>query len=426
MLIRTTTDPTYELLNGLWVPTRPLRIARHPKGRRVRAFRVVDEPKFPVLRALRGGTLTAFGPTYLPRPIIQTGLPAFASKLFDGGTDQLAFILTVPKTGTLDRFEFRTGAVTTWPTNGIRCSFQDIDTATGNPDGTQDQYRDIVTALSANAWVDSEYPGAGTLEVGGADGGGKRAVTRGQKLACVIELVNTGDTTSFNVSSISTVAARAELNGYLPHMRHNASGAYAQQGSDISIVALKYNDGTFGYVNAFPFSAINTHSLTAAGNPDEVALALTTPVVPLRIGGAWMLLNGSATGRAFDVVLYNNVTQKAQFQIVDTDELVSASAASLCAFLFDADYDVATSETWRLAHKAGAAATASYSFDVAAAALLDSMEGGQDISYSERQNGTDPWSPIATRRLFAGFLFTAFDDGAGGGARLRTLMGVGL
>ena len=72
------------------------------------------------------------------------GTLGFSTYQINAATEYVAAIIIVPKTGTLDKFEFRTGSsIPTFPANGLRCSFQDVDLSTGLPDGTADQFRVI-------------------------------------------------------------------------------------------------------------------------------------------------------------------------------------------------------------------------------------------------------------------------------------------
>jgi hypothetical protein len=52
---------------------------------------------------------------------------------------KLAFVCEAPKTGVLRKVCFRTGSVVTGDT--LKVSFQDVDPATGDPNGTADQFR---------------------------------------------------------------------------------------------------------------------------------------------------------------------------------------------------------------------------------------------------------------------------------------------
>ena len=101
-------------------------------------------------------TLTAVkGGLWVPTIIgaLANAAPAFVGLTIDGAAEKVAVFFQVPKTGTLDAFEFRLGTVTQAPTNGLRCSFQDLSATTGFPDGTQDQYRDVTSGLTQDTWI---------------------------------------------------------------------------------------------------------------------------------------------------------------------------------------------------------------------------------------------------------------------------------
>src|SRR3989304_561487 len=72
---------------------------------------------------------------WLPQPL-SWFIPTNVSFLIDAAAEKVAFIFKVPKTGTLESVSFVLGPVTTGDT--LKISFQDVDVATGNPDGSGD------------------------------------------------------------------------------------------------------------------------------------------------------------------------------------------------------------------------------------------------------------------------------------------------
>src|SRR5262245_35066085 len=187
-------------------------------------------------------TMVAVGPYFLPDPIRtnSNGLAFVTTNgLIDAAAEKDAFIFEAPKAGTLDMFEFSLGAVTQAPTNGLKCSFQDVSGSTGDPDGVIDQFRTVTGGLSAGAWV---APGLITSD--GTDTGTKRAVAKGDLLACVIEFASfsAGDSLSLN-----TITASRDSINQRPYPDY-FTAAWAKFASAIPVMALKYSDGTYAHV----------------------------------------------------------------------------------------------------------------------------------------------------------------------------------
>lgn len=74
----------------------------------------------------------------------------------DASTDRIALVFQAPKTGSLDRMEFRVAGGTAL--QDIRCGWQDVDLTTGDPDGAYDEYADV-SSYSAG-WIVPSYFGA--------------------------------------------------------------------------------------------------------------------------------------------------------------------------------------------------------------------------------------------------------------------------
>lgn len=128
-------------------------------------------------------SLVAVAGLEVPTRVLSNTQTPFSDLLIDAAGEKVAIVFRAPKTGTLDRAEFKLDAVTQAPVSGLRVSFQDVGAADGNPDGTQDQFRTVPQgSISAGAWV---VPGLMTSD--GTDGGTKRSVTKGDLIAFVVE-----------------------------------------------------------------------------------------------------------------------------------------------------------------------------------------------------------------------------------------------
>ena len=146
----------------------------------------------------------------------------FSVSLLNSANEKWAAIIRAPRTGTLDKFECRIGtSLATFPGNGLRLSFQDVDLSTGNPDGSVDEFRVVSVSPGVNGWV---TPGLMTDD--GTDTGVKRSVTAGDYLACVVDFnptYTTGDLTIANAGGTAHALT-------FPYITHDTTGGgYAKQ-----------------------------------------------------------------------------------------------------------------------------------------------------------------------------------------------------
>lgn len=213
----------------------------------------------------------------------------------DAPAEKVFFSFYAPVSGTLDMFEFQMDASDCDPATTLKVSFQDLDSS-NLPDGTADQYR-IITVGSFGSWVD---PGLMTSD--GTDNGVKRTVTRGQKLACVIEF-NTSDPT--DVIYIGSIGAGDD------RLRVGSGGAgYHDGGSWIRVstygaCALRY-DGTIYYPmpEFIPANSLTASPVNTGTAPDEIGLEFSFQA-PVRIGSASFCLNTAVNGAGWDCVVYD-------------------------------------------------------------------------------------------------------------------------
>lgn len=279
--------------------------------------------------------ITTVPPYAFPNPTMISDIGASNTPSFDLPTrmnasgDKMAFVLRVPKTGTLNKFICVLASVADNPDNGIRLSFQDVDAATGNPDGTQDQYRDITGTITAGAQI----PGVMTND--GTNGGTKRSVTVGDFVCCVIDFVSFTGSDSITVSYHATVdfSGASVRDAY---MANAPSGSYNKLAYAIPQIALEYDDGSYAlFDNGVSVGIVETATFASNSTPDERALRFKIPY-GCRVIGAMAVLDVDA---ALDVVLYD------------------ASNNVLGSFSIDANNRAGTSAGWSIGYWTGGPVT---------------------------------------------------------------------
>lgn len=355
--------------------------------------------------------ITTIPSHFVPSPTYMNALGApvlAATGAINASGDRVAFVVRVPKTGTLDWFEFRTATVSNNPDNGLRLSFQDVDMSNGNADGVQDQFFDYNPgSFSSNTWITPSQ----VLTNDGTSGGTKRSVTAGQYLACVIDFASFTASDSLGFSLVTSNTSVYDGSQDMYHLDGSA-GTYTRGGNQ-PIMALKYSDGTYGEFPTLamgPFLTFNTRTFNSGSTPDERALRFQVPV-SMRVKGFWVRLDPDA---AVDVILYDNADNVLGSNSYDPDVRVQTNGAPF--FGYFAPVTLTANTTYRLSVKPTSGSNISiYDFDVTANSRLGAVPGGIEW-YSSTRTDAGSWSDTTTNRPYMGLLFDGVDVSAGGGS----------
>lgn len=348
--------------------------------------------------------ITTVGQHFIPNvpPEANNTFVTFTTFPMNASADKMAFIFMVPKDGTLDWFEFRTGAVGNNPDNGVRFSWQDIDATSGFPDGGVDQFA-IKTNPAATTWTTPDN----VMTNDGTGGGTKRTVSAGQMLAAVIDFASFVAGDSFEVSTPSHATA-VWSNHYTAD---GSSGAYTKS-SRPPMFAVKYSDGTFAEfpLPIMPMSAAGTAtSFNNTSTPDERALRFQVPV-SCRCVGAWFLADGDGDA---DIVLYDDASSVLVSASIDPDVRIDANVRHYFV-RWDAQ-TLSANTTYRIAIKPTSATNLiAYHVTVASNGMLAAVPGGIEWYLSTRTDA-GAWTDTTTARPMIGLTIDGYDVGAGGG-----------
>lgn len=320
---------------------------------------------------------------------------------------RVACVFQVPKTGTLDWFEIRQQANTNTPDNGVRFSFQDID-ASGNPDDTEDQYSVVTTGFAAGAWlVPPSYMGAG-----GPGSGAKRSVTKGEWLACSLRFESFVASDNITISghdNTSRVPGNWMLNTYWATSA-DAGVTYSKTEVEQLNFALKYDDGTYAYLDAphGAYSAVATQTFNSGSTPDERGLLFQIPFVA-RLAGISARVAPSA---AFDVVLYDAASGVLITETIPFANSYATSGAN-AFYRFATPQSLSINVNYRAVIKPGASNVTMYDYQFNASAIRAANPGGSTWQLTTRTNA-GAWSETDTSLPILGLVFDGFDDGTGG------------
>lgn len=259
--------------------------------------------------------------------------------VIDATGEKAAFIIQAPKTGNITKFETNVVTVTNAPDDGLRLSFQDVNTTTGQPDGTVDQFvKTLGGTPSSSGWLN-----AGNFD-------NSRAVTKGDIFACVIDIetFTTGD-------SLAIGGITSSSDSGFPY---GISASTTKNTTVLLIIVLAYDDGTYEIVEAevWPISTVNAVSYDTADSPDEVGLVFEFPF-PVTLNGlaAFLRPTTGTGGNSYSFILYDESDNVLESLLVDSDINGNPAGLFLQTYIFDTAINLDANTIYRLTARAESA-----------------------------------------------------------------------
>lgn len=341
-----------------------------------------------------------------------TAIPGFGSiNTLSTAALWCGVVFQVPKTGTLDWFEWRQNANTNTPDNGLRFSFQDVD-ANGVPDNTEDQFAIVTAGFAAGAWL---VP-AGYMGSTGTGTGTKRSVTRGDWLACVVRIENFVASDSVAMSNI--LASGNFALDIDPQLRYvvttsNSGTSWVKSAAGLPSMALRYDDGTYAEISwpFHPASVINSRVYNNSSTPDERGLLFQLPF-PARISGVSLRID---IDNACDIVLYNAADAIIASASLTSGRRVTTSGVNT-RVNFNTPVNLSRNVDYRVTVLPTTASSINiYDFDVNVTALLQAVDGGSTWMSTQRTNA-GAWTNVNTNRPYIGLILDGFDDAVSAGS----------
>lgn len=332
--------------------------------------------------------------------------PSFATTVaLTAAGHKWAWIFRVPRTGTLDGFgHWVPGTTNLDGASVMRYSFQNV-AANGEPDGVQDEYKDVPDAgIAAGAWLDI-HP----LTDDGTPTGIKRAVTKGDLMAAVVEYETFNGANTYDF--LKADAATVSLASAFPYHVEDVGAGYVKQVRP-SLFALRYETGTGEYYepvspDLFPAVALQQDSFNSGSTPDEIGVKIVPPF-PAKATGFWVRMSCAIAGTAWDVILYDDA-DVAQASLSLTKASVS-DAGVMQFHYFSNEVSLEINKTYRLAVKPTTLNNIQlFRIDAAGAAHLDGLSGGAAVIRTYRTNG-GAWSEDGTKRSFLALAMSHFES----------------
>ena len=323
------------------------------------------------------------------------------SSTLDNANDYFAFVFTVPKTGTLNTAHFMMTQQTT--IEDIHVSFQDVD-SNGDPDGTADQFR-VYTPVGGDL---DNYISPGLITSTGADGGTKRSVTQGDKLAVVIRFDSTGG----DIDILRGIGRDNTKDEGAPYILFSTDAGTNWSPSQVwCAIMLEYDDGIAHVPDCLPLKDRNQYSLATTSSPtDELGFKFQVPFACKVVG---VIIGGAVT----DVVVGIEDASKV---VVATAvrpfwENDTASGVKRYVYFEQAEVTLAANTdyyiTWR---PTTTSSRITYSWDIEDAGARAAFPWGTTSSVNTREdNGS--WSELTTETMLVSLIISGIDDGAGGG-----------
>lgn len=320
------------------------------------------------------------------------------SMVLDASGEKAAFIWRVGKAGDIRKLHFRLGTVATGQT--LKLSLQDVDPATGDPDGTIDQSGTVAVANT-----DDDTWKTVTL-------GSDRTVARGDWLAAVIEFDSTVGSLVVARDSVASAGRTAYADLF--------TGAWAKTGAS-PVLAVEYSDGSFGMQpGVHPgFASSQAFNVNTAGG-DEYALRFRLPF-PARCSG--LCFYGSIAGD-MEFVLYDSDGSTA-LATLSFDASLYVTGNDLTHLFWGSDVSLAKDTWYRIAAKPTTTTNFTLRFlDLFSAAAAAQLPGGTNAILSRRVDAGS-WTDVDTQRPALGVLLDQADDGVSAGGGLLRHPGMG-
>lgn len=323
------------------------------------------------------------------------------SNVMNSSGDKSAFILVCPKAGTLKQVHVVFPTVTTG--DDIKFSFQDLNTSTGDPDGTADEYR-VKTVGTGDA---GNRIASGIISSDGTDGGTKRTVTAGQKIAVVVEF---DSYVAGNMVLATGAKGESSQLGYPAVKDDQGSGWTESLQSNYPNIVLEYDDAIEPCVMCFPVDSYSNLTIGTGSTPDEVGSKFRLPF-PVKVIG--VAVNAYDPGD-IEVQIENAgasvLAGPAKFHY-EPDDTATTTKRTI---FFDTSVDLAKDTDYYFVFKTTSATTGIVRYVDVTSGHLAAWPGGTNWPYVSRVDA-GAWSEDATKKIPFGLIVSHLGDEAGGG-----------
>lgn len=329
-----------------------------------------------------------------------------SSFVLDAAEEHGAFVLTIPKTGTLLKVGWRLASVSS-PVLTLKLSLETVLDAIGAPVATSDAGKTLYAAGAQSAAIADPAAGVRFDAINGASPGTGISVTKGD-LAAVAIRCTARASGSVNVAydqyATISMGARQHSGQQIPYWYTYLGGAGAV-GAGESVLTLEYDTGMVVLPHSYPASLGGTADTWNSGsNPDRRGLKMTFPF-GCTLRGADLYLD---TDEDVQILLYDadEYTVMAGFPITLQGTTRRANAAGAHYVEFPTEPTLLAGSAYRLVVLPATETNISGRYwvpaDDGAVLGMTALMGGSDFCYTtfngEPSSGSHAWSDTTTRR----------------------------
>jgi hypothetical protein len=353
---------------------------------------------------------TVKGAVWYPFPYFNTGWSVNTTQLQMNANGERVFLVwRVPRAGNIDKFAAVIAAVGNAPDNGLRFSFQNVDSV-GEADGTVDQFATVASGSVVTGWLDP-----GTFD-------SSRTVARGDWVALVLDFPTFVAGDDVIVQGISAATNQSQM----PY----TDIATGRQTQIQAMFVVHYDDGEWVAVADHNVPALTSTGLSidSGTNPDQMGLAFTLPF-KATLDKVFFNVTYQAAGCDFDVILYDSVDTVLATLSWDGDYNAGASGR-VGEFILENPVELDVGSLYRIILKPTTANNIQLAYSTFHANGFGCCIGGTGF-YMTTKDGASAWvdyndagDGYRKPYIFLGLSQLSDDVGGGGGGGLK-LAGVG-
>ncbi len=336
-------------------------------------------------------------------------VPFTNRETLNAADEYIAFIMAVPKTGTLKKVCILTGTVTTADT--INVSIETVDPATGYPSGT---------LYATGATGSQESPTSSTFYWIAINSTSGISVTAGDLIAIKVSLDYVDGDMTIQYNNWIHNPTNSEI---FPYVERYVDSTHTKGVSE-PCVALEYDGEIINSGSVCCKSSSVNYNNSSSG--DYKALKITMPF-GARIVGAWAYAD---IDNPAQLILYSSDGYTSLGTIsFDPDIRVSTSAGIFISF-FSSPITLIKNSSYRLALIATTSSNITFHYmtfgDDDTLKGIDQMPFGQNACYSyctDAPDSLDDWSDISTYRPMMGLIIDKIDIGSSGSILQSPIVG---
>ncbi len=316
------------------------------------------------------------------------------SNLMNSVSDKNSFLIVCPQAGDIKQVHVVFPTITTG--DDIIFSLQDLNATTGDPDGTQDQFRvkSVVTGDAGNRIA------SGIISDDGMDGGVLRTVTKGQKLYVVLEFDSW-------VAGNMVLAIGSLETGWIgyPAVKESTSTEQAVYPN----IAIEYDSGGIvPVVGCFPYEGFTSITLGTGTTPDEIGSKFQVPF-DMRLQG---IVTPAFDSGDIDIQIENAggsvLAGPASYHFEPND----TTTTNKKTIFFDTPIDLVKDTDYYFVLKTTSATTGLVKTLDITSGMLAAFPGGTNWPYVSRVDA-GAWSESATTKMMFSLIASGFSDGSG-------------